>query len=287
MKTKMWMALLMVAGGTWGSAVVPAANAQESAKPAGGLAEQIADLDLNNDQDNKISEIRKEYRPKVQEAARGLDAVVMEELGKVRAILTPEQIKKVDEMKDERQERRTDSLAQRIAHAGEFDLTDAEIAKIQDIRKSYHPRIEKNMKELGNILTDQQKQTREQGLSSGLSRREIIASLNLTDEQKPKVTAIAKEVKSLVREETDKMRDVLTDEQKVKLASQKDERAERIRDRRVQRIANFRELNLTEAQRTQIAEIRKEYRPRLHDADNKLRAVIRQELVEIVGVLKV
>jgi Spy/CpxP family protein refolding chaperone len=49
---------------------------------------------------------------------------------------------------------------------------------------------------------------------------------------------------------------------------------------------NLRDLNLTEAQKAQIMEIRKEYRPKVHEAGNKLRAAVREELHMIVAVLK-
>ena len=44
------------------------------------------------------------------------------------------------------------------------------------------------------------------------------------------------------------------------------------------RIANLKDLNLTDEQKTKIAEIRKEYRPKVHEAGNKLRASVREEI---------
>src|SRR5262249_46008956 len=117
-------------------------------------------------------------------------------------------------------------------------------------------------------------------------RREVIASLNLTDEQKEKVEVVAKEVATLVREQMEKIRDVLTEAQKEKLQEFQAERRERVRDRMAHRIANFKELNLTDEQKTRIADIRKEYRPRVHEAGNKLRAAVREEVEMIVAVLK-
>ena len=52
------------------------------------------------------------------------------------------------------------------------------------------------------LLSDEQKKAREEGLKAGKKRREVLASLKLTDEQKEKVEAVAKEVGTLVREET-------------------------------------------------------------------------------------
>lgn len=289
------MAMLILVAGGWVSVTLPAAEAQETkppgtkppeTKPPVGLAEQTQDLNLTDQEDSRIAEVRKEYRPKVQEAGKELGAVLKEELEKVRALLTPEQLKKVDEMKEEREERRAEGLAQTIAHLGELELTDEETAKIQEIRYEYRPRIEKVMKDLGGILTDPQKQARAEGLKAGKSRREVLASLNLTDDQKDKVAAIAQEARGLVREELDKMRAVLTEEQQAKLGEPREERVERVHDRRVQRIVNLKELNLTDDQKTKIAEIRKQYQPKVQEAATKMRVVVREELQAILAVLK-
>ena len=52
------------------------------------------------------------------------------------------------------------------------------------------------------------------------------------------------------------------------------------------RIANLKDLNLTDDQKTQIADIRKEYRPKVHEAGNKLRATVREEVEAILAVIK-
>src|SRR5262249_54254103 len=153
--------------------------------------------------------------------------------------------------KEERKEHRAECLAQRIAHVEELDLTDAEIAKIADIRKAYRPRIEKAMQELVGTLTDAQKNAREEALKSGKKRREVLEVLQLTGEQKEKVTAVCKTVGDLVREEMAQIRDVLSEEQRAQLADLKDERKERVRDRMACRIANLKDLNLTGEQTSQ------------------------------------
>jgi len=251
-----------------------------------GLAERIQDLNLTDAQETKITEIRKEYRPRVQEAAKDLVGVVKEEVEKVRAVLTPEQREKLQALKEERKERRHEGLAERFAHLGELDLTDAEMTEIAAIRKEYRPKMVKVMEGLRGILTPEQKQAREEGLKAGKKRREVLASLNLTDEQKEKVAAVCKDVGGLVREELEKIADVLTDEQKAKLLDLKDERRERVRDRLACRIANLKDLGLTDEQKTAIAEIRKEYRPKVQEAGNKLRALVREEVAMILGVVK-
>jgi len=279
------MAVVALAVGI--SVCIPPALAEEKAdQKAVGLAARIQDLNLTDEQEAKIADIRKEYKPKVQEAGKELAAIVKEEVEKVRAILTPEQKTKLEAAKEERQERRAECLAERIAHLEELDLTEGEIAKIADIRKEFRPKIEKAMKEMQGLLTDDQKKARLEALTADKKRREVLESLKLTDEQKEKVQAAGKEVATLVREEMEKIGDVLSAEQKETLQELKDERRERVRDRQAHRIANLKDLDLTDEQKTQIAEIRKGYRPKVQEAGNKLRATVREELGAIVAVIK-
>jgi Spy/CpxP family protein refolding chaperone len=252
----------------------------------GRLSERIQDLQLTDEQEAKIADIRKEYRPKVQEAGKELMAVVKDEMEKAHAALTPEQKTKLEAFKEERQERRGEGLAERIAHLQELDVTDAEKAQFAAIRQEFRPKMEKALEGLHGLLTDEQRKAREEGLKAGKKRREIIASLNLTGEQREKLEAIGKEVRTLVREELEKMRDVLSEGQKEKLQEFNEERQERVRDRRVHRIANLKDLNLTEQQKTQLADVRKEFRPKVHEAGNKLRGTVREEVEAIVAVLK-
>jgi Spy/CpxP family protein refolding chaperone len=57
-------------------------------------------------------------------------------------------------------------------------------------------------------------------------------------------------------------------------------------NRRAHRIANLKDLNLTDEQKAQIMEICKEFRPKVHEAGNMLRAAIREEVEKIDAVLK-
>jgi Spy/CpxP family protein refolding chaperone len=279
MRTLMAVVALVV-----GMAVYPALPA--AAEEKADRADQIQDLNLTDEQEAKIADIRKESRPKVQEAAKELVAIVKEEVDKARAVLTDEQKTKLAATKDERKELRAERLAERIAHLEQLDLTDAEMAKIAEIRQEYRPQIVKAMEGLKGILSDEQRKAREEGLKADKNRREILASLNLTDDQKAKVEAVGKEVRTLVRGELEKMRDVLTEGQKELLQEFKDERKDHVRDRRAHAIMNLKELNLTAEQKTRLADIRKEFRPKVHEAGNKLRATVREEVEAIVAVLK-
>ena len=50
--------------------------------------------------------------------------------------------------------------------------------------------------------------------------------------------------------------------------------------------ARIQDLNLTDEQKTQIRDIRKEYRPKVQEAGNKLRATAREEVEAIVAVIE-
>jgi Spy/CpxP family protein refolding chaperone len=248
--------------------------------------ETIVDLNLTDEQEAKIADIRKEWRPKVADAAKELDGLVREEVDKVRGILTPEQREKVQAMKELRKDHRASCLSHTVAHLEELDLTDSEKNQIAEIRKEVRPKIVQALEGLKGVLTDDQRTARADALKAGKSRREIRAALNLTDEQQQKLATVGKEVRSLVREEMDKIRGVLTEEQQQKLAEFREERRERVRDRIAAAVANHRDLNLTEEQKNQIMEIRKEFRPKIHEAGNKLRGAVREEVTSILDVLR-
>src|SRR5262249_46335848 len=169
-------------------------------------------------------------------------------------------------LREERKERRGEGLAERLAHLRDLDLTDAERTQIDEIRNDFRPRIAKALEGFRGILNADQTKAREEGLKAGKKRREVLESLNLTAEQKEKAESVCKEVAGLVREEMQKIRDVLSAEQREKLADLKEERRDRIRDRMAARIANFQSLNLTDEQKTKIEDIRKEFRPKVHEA---------------------
>jgi Spy/CpxP family protein refolding chaperone len=253
---------------------------------AGGLVERFQDLNLTDDQETKIAEIRKECGPEIQKAMKELATIAKEEVEKVHAVLTPEQKEKLATLKEERKEVRTDRLCGRIAHLKEMHLSEAEMAKIEGINKEFHPKLVKAMEGFEGILTAAQKTARQEGLKEGKKRREIIASFKLTDDQKEKVEAVGKQLRTLIQEEMEKIRDVLSEAQKEKLQEFKTERRENARDHVAHRIANLKELNLTDEQKTKISEIRQEYRSKVHEAGNTLRGAVREVVEKVIGVLK-
>src|SRR5262249_39591154 len=181
------------------------------------VVERIQDLDLTAAQETKIAEIRKQHQPKVQAAAKELGTLLKDEDEKIRDVLTAEQQKQVQAMKEERKDHREECVAHAFASLKELDLTDAEMTRIGEIRKEYRPKIENAMKELDGLLTDAQKKAREEAVKAGKTRREVVASLNLTDTQKAKVVGVAKQMAALVREESEKIQNVVTEGQKEQL----------------------------------------------------------------------
>jgi len=250
------------------------------------VVERFQDLNLTDEQEAKIASIQNEGRPKIQAAAQELAATVKEETDKVMAVLTPAQKEKASALRDERKELRAEGLSEKIARLQELDLSDAEITQIEAIRKETRPLFVKAMEGLRGTLTEDQRRTREQALQSGQKHREVLASLNLSEAQKEKVLGACRDCCAAVKEELEKFRDLLSTQQQAKVAELKDERKENVRDRMAHRIANLRELNLTEEQRAKIAEIRKEYRPRIQEAGNKVRGAVREEVQAIGAVLK-
>jgi Spy/CpxP family protein refolding chaperone len=290
--TLLTLALAPLCAGTLftGTAAGQASREREASRDRGAAAERIQerlhDLNLTDDQEAKLSAIRKEYRPTVEASAKELATLVREEVEKIRGVLTVEQIDRLQEMNGERKERRAESLAERIAHLEELDVTAAEMASISEIRSEYRPKMGKSLEVLKGLLTDEQRLARDQAWEAGKKHREIIASVKLTGEQKERVASAAKQIRSLVKEEIEDLRDVLSAEQQEKVADSKSERRERVRDRLAHTIANCKELGLTEDQKTKIASIRDEYRPKVHEAGNKMRTAIRGELQAVADVLK-
>jgi Spy/CpxP family protein refolding chaperone len=252
----------------------------------GVLIEHIQDLNLTDEQEAKITDIRKAYQPKVQVAAKELAAAVKEEVEKARSVLTDLQKSQLMAMKEERKEMRAERLAERIVHIDELDLTDGEMVKITAIREEYRPKFAKAMESMHGLLTDDQKKARQAALDAGKKRKEVVTSLSVTSEVKEKIEAAGKEMKTLVHDALEKMRDVLGEGQQAKLQELKAERKEHVRDRHAHAIMNFKELNLTSDQMAKLAEIRKESGAKVHEAGNKLRALVREETQAITAVLK-
>jgi Spy/CpxP family protein refolding chaperone len=250
------------------------------------IVERLQDLDLTDAQEAKIADIRKEWRPKVEAAAKQLAGILRDEEEKVRDVLSVEQLDQLHEMREMRAERRPERLAERLAHVESLDLTEAETAKIEAIRAEFRPKIAQALEGLKGTLSEEQKTARDDALKAGKKHAEIISCLNLTPEQKEKVEAAGKEVGTLVRDELEQIKAVLNPEQQEKVGELKDERREQARDRFACAVANAKALNLTDDQKSRLKEIRQEYRDKVHEAADKLRTPVREEMAEIITVIQ-
>ena len=81
------MAAVALAVGVSVYAALPAIAEEKAAEKAGVLGARLQDLNLSDEQEAKIADIRKEYRPKVQEAGNKLRATAREEVEAIVAVL--------------------------------------------------------------------------------------------------------------------------------------------------------------------------------------------------------
>ena len=250
------------------------------------IVERIQDLGLTDEQEAKIADIRKEWRPKVEAAAKLLGGILREEEEKVRDVLSVQQLDQLHELREMRAERRPQRLAERLAHVESLNLTEAEAAKIEAIRAEFRPKITQALEGLKGTLSEEQRQARDEALKSGKKHAEIISALNLTAEQKEKVEAVGKEVSTLVRAELEQIKDVLNPEQQEKVGESKEDRREQVHDRFASAVANAKSLNLSDDQKSRLKEIRQEYRDKVHEAAKNLRAPVRDEVAEIITVIQ-
>jgi Spy/CpxP family protein refolding chaperone len=250
------------------------------------LVVTVQDIELTDEQEAKIAAIRKEYASKIKEDAKQLKTLANEQLDKIRGVFTPEQRAKIQSIIAERKNFQEESLAHTLANLKELDLTQAELAKIREIRREFRPKMDEAIRQLENLLTDAQEKAREEALKAGKTRREVLQAINLTGEQRAELEDTATQLKNLVGNEVEKIRGVLTASQKETLQELREERAEMVRDRLAHQIANLRELNLTDEQKTQLTNFRQEYRSKLQDLGNRLRTTIGEEVGKIVAVLK-
>ena len=112
-----------------------------------------------------------------------------------------------------------------------------------------------------------------------------IQDIDLSDEQeaeiaairkeyRPKIEESAKELKSLVKEEVEGIRNVFTPEQRPKIQAIIEERKDFREESLAHKIAGLKELDLTETELAKIAEIRKEYRPKIDAAVKQLESLL-------------
>jgi len=82
-----------------------AAEEAPRAKPAGRLPNYYAEV-VDKAQREAIYKIQQEYEPKLAELRRQLEALTKQRDEKIRAVLTPEQLKKVEQLQEEARKKR-------------------------------------------------------------------------------------------------------------------------------------------------------------------------------------
>jgi Spy/CpxP family protein refolding chaperone len=105
-----------------------------------------------------------------------------------------------------------------------LDLTDAQKAKIEDIKKEFGPKFKAAQEKQDSILTDEQKKARTEAIQKARESREsfqnmretIEKAMKLTDEQKKKLDEARKATEELNTALREKVTSVLTPEQKKK-----------------------------------------------------------------------
>ncbi len=116
-----------------------------------------------------------------------------------------------------------------------LDLTDAQKAKIEDIKKEFGPKFKAAQEKQDSILTDEQKKARTEARQKARESREsfqnmretIEKAMKLTDEQKKKLDEARKATEELNTALREKVTSILTDEQKKKLEEARQQRGNR------------------------------------------------------------
>ena len=116
-----------------------------------------------------------------------------------------------------------------------LDLTDAQKATIDEIKKEFGPKLKAAQEKQDSILTEDQKKARAEVFQKARESNEgrqnmretIEKALNLTDSQKKDMDAARKASEELNKSLMDKVTSVLTPEQKEKLEKARQERGQR------------------------------------------------------------
>jgi len=117
----------------------------------------------------------------------------------------------------------------------DLDLTDAQKASIEEIKKEFGPKLKAAQEKQDSILTEEQKKARaeafrkarESGEGFQNMRQTIEKALNLTDAQKKDMEAARKASEDLNRELMNKVTSLLTPEQKEKVEPARQRRGQR------------------------------------------------------------
>jgi Spy/CpxP family protein refolding chaperone len=179
------------------------------------------------------------------------------------------------------------AMMERWAVLNGVDLTDDQKAKVEEVKKEYGPKFKEARGNRDSMLTEDQQKARDEAVQAAKAagkrgeevRMAAKAAVTLTDEQKAKMADVRKDVQALRKEAREKIMAILTPEQKEQL--KKPHEGMRSHSQMGRGGEMFDGLNLTDEQKARIAEIRKEYAPKLQEAGKDLNA-LRKEVHEKV-----
>jgi len=124
-----------------------------------------------------------------------------------------------------------DPLAGQLQMLKGLQLTDDQEAKIKELRKQFGPKFAEAWKAREGILTDEQRKARAEAFKAakdaGKKGKELLQAvqeaLKLTDEQKTKVAEADKRLEELNKELRERIREILTPEQREQLKKRLEE----------------------------------------------------------------
>lgn len=167
------------------------------------------------------------------------------------------------------------------------NLTDDQKAKVDSVKQEYGPKFKEARGKIDAILTEEQRKARDEAVKTAKAAgkrgdevwKDAKAAVTLTDEQKAKMAEARKGVEALHQEAREKIMAILTTEQKEQLKKPRDGMHGHPQMGRGG--AMLEGLNLTDDQKAKIAEIRKDYAPKLQEAGKDVQA-LRKEVHEKV-----
>lgn len=171
------------------------------------------------------------------------------------------------------------------------NLTDDQKAKVEAVKQEYGAKFKEDRGKIDSILTEAQRKARDEAVkaarAAGKRGEEVWtaakAAVTLTDEQKAKMAEVRKGGEALRKEAHEKIMAILTTEQKEQL--KKSHEGMRGHPQMGRGGEMLEGLNLTDEQKANVAEIRKEYAPKLEEAGKDVKALRKEVHEKILACL--
>jgi Spy/CpxP family protein refolding chaperone len=179
------------------------------------------------------------------------------------------------------------AMMERWAMLKGVNLTDDQKAKVEAVKQEYGPKFKKAWGKIDSILTEEQRKVRDEAAKAAKAAgkhgeevwKDAKAAVTLNDDQKAKMAEARKEAEALHKEAREKTMSILTTDQKQQL--KKSHEGKRGHPEGGFGGEMLKGLNLTDDQKAKVAEVKKEYGPRLKEAQTNLDA-LRKEVHEKV-----